>query len=230
MHAAGFRFEFCRLILLLFSTPRYYEYLSNEKKRQVHNENLLKAIQDMGFETPSEVQEKAIPILLEKDTDIVSLAQTGTGKTAGFTLPLLQRLSKQKHHPSRSVRALILTPTRELASQVYENVQEYSLFSDLKSTVIFGGVNQKPQVKKINKGIDVLVATPGRLLDLYRQKVLFFDKVEICGRISFAPKAQLSPTLKRSMWDIEAQKASTVCPDNVRPLASVIVPETITGR
>ncbi|MDA7602482.1 DEAD/DEAH box helicase [Flavobacteriaceae bacterium] len=142
------------------------------------NSIFVKAIEEKGYSEPTPIQAKAIPEIL-KGKDILASAQTGTGKTAGFTLPLLQRLSKQKHHPSRSVRALILTPTRELASQVYENVQEYSLFSDLKSTVVFGGVNQKPQVKKINKGIDVLVATPGRLLDLYRQKVLFFDKVEI---------------------------------------------------
>jgi len=142
------------------------------------NSIFVKAIEEKGYSEPTPIQAKAIPEIL-KGKDILASAQTGTGKTAGFTLPLLQRLSKQKHHPSRSVRALILTPTRELASQVYENVQEYSLFSDLKSTVVFGGVNQKPQVKKINKGIDVLVATPGRLLDLYRQKVLFFDKVEV---------------------------------------------------
>ena len=142
------------------------------------NSTFVKAIEEKGYSKPTPIQAKAIPEIL-KGKDILASAQTGTGKTAGFTLPLLQRLSKQKHHPSRSVRALILTPTRELASQVYENVREYSLFSDLKSTVIFGGVNQKPQVKKINKGIDVLVATPGRLLDLYRQKVLFFDKIEV---------------------------------------------------
>ena len=142
------------------------------------NSTFVKAIEEKGYSEPTPIQTKAIPEIL-KGKDILASAQTGTGKTAGFTLPLLQRLSKQKHHPSRSVRALILTPTRELASQVYENVREYSLFSDLKSTVIFGGVNQKPQVKKINKGIDVLVATPGRLLDLYRQKVLFFDKIEV---------------------------------------------------
>ena len=142
------------------------------------NSTFVKAIEEKGYSEPTPIQTKAIPEIL-KGKDILASAQTGTGKTAGFTLPLLQRLSKQKHHPSRSVRALILTPTRELASQVYENVREYSLFSDLKSTVIFGGVNQKPQVKKIKKGIDVLVATPGRLLYLYRQKVLFFDKIEV---------------------------------------------------
>ena len=142
------------------------------------NSTFVKAIEEKGYSEPTPIQTKAIPEIL-KGKDILASAQTGTGKTAGFTLPLLQRLSKQKHHPSRSVRALILTPTRELASQVYENVREYSKFSDLKSTVVFGGVNQKPQVKKIKKGIDVLVATPGRLLDLYRQKVLFFDKIEV---------------------------------------------------
>ena len=123
----------------------------------------INAVEKKGYSNPTPVQIKVIPWIL-KGKDILASAQTGTGKTAGFTLPLLQRLSKKKHHPSRSVRALILTPTRELASQVHENVKEYSVFSDLKSTVIYGGVGQNPQVRKIRSGIDVLVATPGRLL------------------------------------------------------------------
>ena len=136
------------------------------------------AVEKNGYSNPTPVQIKVIPWIL-KGKDILASAQTGTGKTAGFTLPLLQRLSKKKHHPSRSVRALILTPTRELASQVHENVKEYSVFSDLKSTVIYGGVGQNPQVRKIRSGIDVLVATPGRLLDLHSQRVLHLDKIEV---------------------------------------------------
>ena len=142
------------------------------------NPIFVDAVEKKGYTEPTPVQSKVIPWIL-KGKDILASAQTGTGKTAGFTLPLLQRLSKQKHHPSRSVRALILTPTRELASQVHENVKEYSLFSDLKSTVVYGGVNQKSQVRKIRSGIDVLVATPGRLLDLHSQGVIYFDKIEV---------------------------------------------------
>jgi ATP-dependent RNA helicase RhlE len=138
----------------------------------------INAVEKKGYSNPTPVQIKVIPWIL-KGKDILASAQTGTGKTAGFTLPLLQRLSKKKHHPSRSVRALILTPTRELASQVHENVKEYSVFSDLKSTVIYGGVGQNPQVRKIRSGIDVLVATPGRLLDLHSQRVLHLDKIEV---------------------------------------------------
>jgi len=138
----------------------------------------INAVEKKGYSSPTPVQIKVIPWIL-KGKDILASAQTGTGKTAGFTLPLLQRLSKKKHHPSRSVRALILTPTRELASQVHENVKEYSVFSDLKSTVIYGGVGQNPQVRKIRSGIDVLVATPGRLLDLHSQRVLHLDKIEV---------------------------------------------------
>ena len=110
---------------------------------------------------------------------MLASAQTGTGKTAGFTLPLLHLLSENPKHKFRPIRALVLTPTRELAAQVYTNVKEYSAFLDIKSAVIFGGVNQKPQVATIRKGIDILVATPGRLLDLQNQGLLSLKRIEI---------------------------------------------------
>lgn len=140
--------------------------------------NLLKAIDKKGYTTPSPIQEKAIPPVLE-GKDVLASAQTGTGKTAGFTLPLLHLLSEQKTLRHRPVRALILTPTRELAAQIFANVKEYSEFLDLRSAVIFGGVNQKPQIANLKRGMDVLVATPGRLLDLHNQRFLSLDKVEI---------------------------------------------------
>ena len=140
--------------------------------------NLLKAIDKKGYTTPSPIQEKAIPPVLE-GKDVLASAQTGTGKTAGFTLPLLHLLSQGNPLRNRPVRGLILTPTRELAAQVYANVQEYSEFLDIRSAVIFGGVNQKPQVANLKRGMDVLVATPGRLLDLVNQRFLSLDKVEI---------------------------------------------------
>ena len=142
------------------------------------SEPLLRAISKKGYETPSPIQAKAIPPVLE-GKDVLASAQTGTGKTAGFTLPLLHNLTQQQSQRHRPIRALILTPTRELAAQVYTNVKEYSEFLDIRSAVIFGGVNQKPQVATIKNGIDVLVATPGRLIDLENQGLLSLKRVEI---------------------------------------------------
>jgi ATP-dependent RNA helicase RhlE len=139
---------------------------------------LLKAISKKGYTTPSPIQKKAIPPVLE-GKDVLASAQTGTGKTAGFTLPILQILSQGKHLSHRPIRALILTPTRELAAQILANIKEYSEFLDLRSTVIFGGVNQNPQVTQLRQGIDILVATPGRLIDLQNQGLISLSKVEI---------------------------------------------------
>lgn len=142
------------------------------------SEALLKAISKKGYTTPSPIQQKAIPHILQ-GKDILASAQTGTGKTAGFTLPLLQILSENPKDKYRPIRALILTPTRELAAQVYANVKEYGEYLNLRSAVIFGGVNQKPQVATLRQGIDVLVATPGRLLDLQNQGLLSLKRIEI---------------------------------------------------
>ena len=139
---------------------------------------LIKAIARKGYKEPSPIQAKAIPVILE-GKDILASAQTGTGKTAGFTLPLLELLSQKKEYKRRPIRALILTPTRELAAQIYDNVKEYSAFLELRSTVIFGGVNQKPQIRTLSGGVEILIATPGRLLDLHNQKFLSLARVEI---------------------------------------------------
>ncbi|WP_413998630.1 DEAD/DEAH box helicase [Flavobacterium sp. W1B] len=139
---------------------------------------LLKAISKKGYTTPSPIQQKAIPPILE-GKDVLASAQTGTGKTAGFTLPILQILSQGKNLSHRPIRALILTPTRELAAQILANIKEYSEFLDLRSAVIFGGVNQKPQVAQLRQGVDILVATPGRLIDLQNQGLISLSKVEI---------------------------------------------------
>ncbi len=139
---------------------------------------LLKAISKKGYTTPSPIQQKAIPPILE-GKDVLASAQTGTGKTAGFTLPILQILSQGQQLRQRPIRALILTPTRELAAQILANIKEYSEFLDLKSTVIFGGVNQNPQVTQLRQGVDILVATPGRLIDLQNQGLISLAKVEI---------------------------------------------------
>ena len=139
---------------------------------------LLKAISKKGYTTPSPIQQKAIPPILE-GKDVLASAQTGTGKTAGFTLPILQILSQGQQLRQRPIRALILTPTRELAAQILANIKEYSEFLDLRSTVIFGGVNQNPQVMQLRQGVDILVATPGRLIDLQNQGLISLAKVEI---------------------------------------------------
>ncbi|WP_290697897.1 DEAD/DEAH box helicase [Lacinutrix sp.] len=142
------------------------------------SEPILKAIAKKGYTTPSPIQAKAIPPVLD-GYDVLASAQTGTGKTAGFTLPMLHILSENPKEKFRPIRALVLTPTRELAAQVYANVKEYSEFLNLRSTVIFGGVNQKPQVANIRNGVDILVATPGRLLDLCNQGAISLKRVEM---------------------------------------------------
>ncbi len=141
---------------------------------------LLRAVSDKGYNVPTPIQQQAIPLILE-GRDIMGGAQTGTGKTAGFTLPLLQRLmaSGKTEKGRRPLRALVLTPTRELAAQVAESVDTYGKYLPLKSTVIFGGVSINPQIQKLRNGIDILVATPGRLLDHMGQKTIDLSKVDI---------------------------------------------------
>ncbi|TJY37360.1 DEAD/DEAH box helicase [Pontimicrobium aquaticum] len=139
---------------------------------------LLKAVSKQDYTTPSPIQQKAIPLILE-GKDVLASAQTGTGKTAGFTLPMLQKLSQGQQMRKRPIRALVLTPTRELAAQVHNNVKAYSEFLDIRSAVIFGGVNQRPQVATIRNGVDILIATPGRLIDLQSQGLLSLAKIEI---------------------------------------------------
>ncbi len=138
---------------------------------------LLKAISKKGYDTPSAIQQKAIPLILE-GKDVLASAQTGSGKTAGFALPIIHNLNSESTLRKRPVRVLALTPTRELAAQVEEEFKEYSEFTDLRTAVIFGGVNANPQIKALRNGVDILIATPGRLLDLIGQNALSLSKVE----------------------------------------------------
>ena len=140
---------------------------------------LLSAVEKQGYEEATPIQQQAIPLVLE-GKDVLAGAQTGTGKTAGFTLPVLQRLQMahkeaQKRHP----RVLVLTPTRELAAQVHESVRDYGRYLPFRSAVIFGGVSINPQKQKLVKGVDIVVATPGRLLDHVQQRSIDLSKVEI---------------------------------------------------
>ncbi|WP_087745057.1 DEAD/DEAH box helicase [Acidovorax sp. T1] len=143
---------------------------------------ILKAVLEQGYETPTPIQAQAIPAVLAGH-DLLAGAQTGTGKTAAFTLPMLHRLSQsaapKNKFGGKGIRALVLTPTRELAAQVEESVREYGKYLDINSTVVFGGVGMNPQIDRIKRGVDILVATPGRLLDLQQQGFLDLSTVQV---------------------------------------------------
>jgi len=140
---------------------------------------ILKAVSEAGYSKPTDIQKQAIPIILS-GRDLIAAAQTGTGKTASFVLPMLQKLdSTEGELRSKSIRALILTPTRELAVQVEANVAQYAKYLNLSSLAVYGGVDSEAQKERLEEGIDILVATPGRLLDMAYQRALYFDDLEI---------------------------------------------------
>ncbi|TKF18932.1 DEAD/DEAH box helicase [Vibrio genomosp. F6] len=138
---------------------------------------ILKAVAELGYETPTPIQEKAIPTVLT-GKNLIAAAQTGTGKTASFVLPLLEMLSNRGPVRAKRIRALILTPTRELAIQISKNIEEYGKYLDIKSMAMYGGVDYAPQKQCLIEGVDILVSTPGRLIDLYGQRAVHFDEVE----------------------------------------------------
>ena len=141
-------------------------------------EPILKALDEKKYSTPTPIQQKAIPVALQ-NRDILGLAQTGTGKTAAFTIPIIQQLYADKSKSNKhEIKALILTPTRELAIQISENISEYAKHTGIRHTVIFGGVKQKAQTDELRKGIDILVATPGRLLDLINQGFIKLNSIK----------------------------------------------------
>lgn len=142
------------------------------------SDDIVKAVHAEGYNEPTPIQAQAIPAVLE-GKDVMAAAQTGTGKTAGFTLPILQRLSKGDRARSNHARVLVLTPTRELAAQVRESVETYGKNLPIRSQVVFGGVNINPQMMKLRKGVEILVATPGRLLDLYQKNAIKFNQIEV---------------------------------------------------
>lgn len=141
-------------------------------------EPILKSLQEEGYSTPTPIQNQAIPIVLN-GTDLLGCAQTGTGKTAAFAIPILQLLSINKSYNNRRIRSLIVTPTRELAIQIGESFKNYGRHTRISNTVIFGGVGQNPQVQALQRGVDILVATPGRLLDLMSQGYISLKDIEI---------------------------------------------------
>ncbi|MCP1340304.1 DEAD/DEAH box helicase [Idiomarina sp. M1R2S28] len=142
------------------------------------SDDILRAVTECGYTTPTPIQQQAIPTVMAGH-DLLAAAQTGTGKTAGFTLPLLHKLSQTKTDGKTVIKALILTPTRELAAQVEDNLNTYAKYTGLKSLVIFGGVGINPQINALRRGVDILVATPGRLLDHSRQGTVDLSKIDV---------------------------------------------------
>ena len=141
------------------------------------NAGLLQAIEDMGFTSPSEVQEKAIPILLQEDTDMVALAQTGTGKTAAFGFPLIQKINAE----SKKTQGLILSPTRELCLQITNELKNYSrYFKGLNTVAIYGGASITDQAAQIKKGAQIIVATPGRMQDMVNRRLVDISSIDYC--------------------------------------------------
>lgn len=141
------------------------------------SEPLVRSVTEMGYLTPSPIQSQAIPAVL-MGRDVLASAQTGTGKTASFVLPILDLLSLKPKARNNRTRVLILTPTRELAAQVHESIQEYGRYLKIRSAVVFGGVKINAQIAKLQSGVEILVATPGRLMDLHSQKAIFFDETD----------------------------------------------------
>lgn len=143
------------------------------------HKNILRAIEEVGYRKPTEIQEKIIPFILQ-ERDVIGIAQTGTGKTASFALPILQKIIKNQQATKRKKRilALIITPTRELAEQIQQAIKVYAKYTNVRSMAIYGGTAMDPQIDQLKKGVEVLIATPGRLLDLYKREKLYLDNVE----------------------------------------------------
>jgi ATP-dependent RNA helicase RhlE len=194
---------------------------------------VLRAIEEEGYSTPTPIQVKAIPHVLE-GRDLLGCAQTGTGKTAAFALPIIERLAKNRvARAARRVRVLVLSPTRELASQISESFTSYGRHSGITNTVIFGGVNQSRQVEMLSRGVDVLVATPGRLLDLLNQKAVTLAHLEVfvldeadrmldMGFIHDVRKiAALVPEVRQTLL------FSATMPDDIRSLASKLLHDPV---
>jgi ATP-dependent RNA helicase DeaD len=155
----------------------FLKYYMNKFEQLGLNESLLLAIKDLGFENPSEVQEKAIPLLLEEDTDIVALAQTGTGKTAAFGFPLIQKIDPS----NRNTQALILSPTRELCLQITNEIKQYAKYvKGIHTVAVYGGASISDQARDIKKGAQIIVATPGRMQDMINRGMVNISQINYC--------------------------------------------------
>ncbi|WP_038175978.1 DEAD/DEAH box helicase [Vibrio pacinii] len=189
---------------------------------------IVDAISQLGYPKPTSIQNQAIPVIL-KGEDLIAAAQTGTGKTASFVLPILEKLSQGETQRKKRIRALILVPTRELAVQVEQKVQEYGQHLPLTSLAMYGGVDEKAQKQALIEGVDILVATPGRLLDLYGKRALHFDEVEILvldeadRMLDMGFIDDINKVLDRLPTDIQNLLFSATLSNKVRDLAKSAV-------
>jgi ATP-dependent RNA helicase RhlE len=196
---------------------------------------ILRAVLAEGYSTPTPIQSQAIPDLMA-GRDLQGCAQTGTGKTAAFALPILHRLTADGNPPKgagRKIRVLVLSPTRELASQIFDSVNTYGKHTALRSAVIFGGVNQRPQVQKLQRGIDILIATPGRLLDLMNQGFVDLSSVQtlVLDEADRMLDMGFLPDLKRVIAEVPPQRQtvlfSATMPESIAKLAAAILREPV---
>ena len=190
--------------------------------------SLLRAIKDKDYTQPTSIQKEAIPLVLKKN-DILATAQTGTGKTAAFALPILHHLVNEKNNYIKNIRVLVITPTRELAIQIGDNFTEYSKYNKIKNTVIFGGVKQKSQTKELAKGVDVLIATPGRLLDLMGQGFISLEDIryfvldEADRMLDMGFIHEINKILNELPKDRQSLFFSATMPKNIVNLSSTIL-------
>lgn len=191
-------------------------------------EPILKALEQKKYVIPTPIQEQAISVVLQ-GKDLLGIAQTGTGKTAAFAIPIIQQLANsQTDKGKRVIKALVLTPTRELAIQINECFSDYSRYTGLRNTVIFGGVNQRPQVDELNKGTDILIATPGRLLDLIAQKLIKLDQIRhfVLDEADRMLDMGFIHDIKRILPLLPAQR-QTLCFSATMPVAIATLSKTI---
>jgi ATP-dependent RNA helicase RhlE len=197
--------------------------------------SILRAVEGEGYTTPTPIQAQAIPHLVE-GRDLQGCAQTGTGKTAAFALPILHRLTAGGNPPKgsgRRIRVLVLSPTRELASQIFDSVNTYGKHTALRSAVIYGGVNQRPQVQKLQRGVDILIATPGRLFDLMNQGFVDLSSVEIFVLDEADRMFDMGflPDIRRVVTELPVERQtvlfSATMPDSIAKLAAVILRDPV---
>jgi superfamily II DNA/RNA helicase len=185
---------------------------------------IIQALKALGYTTPTPIQKQAIPIILS-GKDLIATAQTGTGKTAAFVLPIVEKFNKERKLRGKRIRALILTPTRELSVQVAANVAQYSKHLNLSSMAVYGGVDVEPQKQRLIEGIDILVATPGRLLDLAHQRALHFDELEVLvldeadRMVDMGFSSDIDKIIDRLPEDRQNLLFSATMTDDVRSLA-----------
>lgn len=186
------------------------------------------AISQLGYQKPTNIQTKAIPVILRGE-DLIAAAQTGTGKTASFVLPILEKLSQGETQRKKRIRALILTPTRELAVQVEQKIQDYSQHLPLTSLAMYGGVDEQAQKQALIEGVDILVATPGRLIDMYGKRAVHFEEVEVLvldeadRMLDMGFIDDINKILDRLPTDIQNLLFSATLSNKVRDLAKTAV-------